>query len=352
VLVVDDDPAKRLALRAVVAPLGYSVVEAASGAAALQCVAAQDFAVILLDVLMPVMDGLETAAAIRRQSRSALTPIIFITAFADSDLARTDFFAQGAVDFIHAPVVAQELQAKVSVFAGLYANAAELSAKARTAEESASRLERLNVELATIARRDPLTGLRNRRALSEDLEMLEARVRRYAHRYCMAVTDVDYFKSYNDAFGHQAGDEVLQAVAARLIGLLRTGDSVYRYGGEEFLCVFAEQGVDSGVTAVERLRAGVQALGIPHPASPEGMVTLSAGVAILDARDGWSASQVLKAADDALYDAKRLGRNRVEYAAFTGSQAGDLSAGRPLSLDRGYVGPVESEPREPSAMGG
>jgi diguanylate cyclase (GGDEF)-like protein len=315
VLMVDDNASKRFALKAVLAPLGYTIVEADSGLAALRCLLEQDFAVILLDVLMPPgMDGFETAELIRERKQSETTPIIFITAHSRDEVAHGDHYGQGAVDFIFVPVPPSELRAKVSAFAKLFAKAQELALQARVVQESANQLGERNVELAAIARRDPLTGLRNRRALSEDLEIHEARVSRYGHSYCMAVLDVDHFKAYNDTFGHQAGDEILQTVATRLSDLLRSGDSLYRFGGEEFLCIFPEQSLESGTRAVERMRLGVEELAIPHPAGAGGLLTLSAGLAVLDAAGRRSASQVLKEADEAMYRAKKAGRNRVETA--------------------------------------
>jgi two-component system, cell cycle response regulator len=314
ILMVDDNATKRFALKAVLAPLGYTIVEASSGVEALRCLMVQDFAIILLDVMMPGMNGFETAARIRERKQSEMTPIIFITAFSEDDIAQTDHYAQGAVDFIFAPVPPTVLRAKVSVFANLFLQAQELADKARAVQASVEELGEQNVELAAIARRDPLTALRNRRALSEDLEDLEARASRYGHRYCMAVLDIDYFKSYNDTYGHPAGDEVLQIVSARLTELLRSGDSLYRYGGEEFLCIFPEQSLASGARAVERMRVGVEELAVPHIGNPSGRLTLSGGVAILDAGRRRSASQVLKEADEAMYRAKKGGRNRVETA--------------------------------------
>ena len=110
---MDDNAGKRLALKAVLAPLHLGIVEADSGVAALRCVTAQDFAVILLDVRMPLMDGVETAALIRRREQSEMTPIIFVTAHDDDEIAHIDGYAQGAVDFIFAPVSPQILRAKV-----------------------------------------------------------------------------------------------------------------------------------------------------------------------------------------------------------------------------------------------
>ena len=164
-----------------------------------------------------------------------------------------------------------------------------------------------------MARRDPLTGLGNRRALDEDLDLLEARVSRYGHRYCMALLDVDHFKSYNDTYGHQAGDQILQTVAAQLEAQARGGDALYRYGGEEFLCIFPEQSLANGFMAVERMRIGLQRLAIPHAETPLGVLTISGGLAMLDPGHSRAASEVLKEADEVLYRAKQLGRNRVEH---------------------------------------
>jgi PAS domain S-box-containing protein len=139
ILIVDDNPAKRTALRAVLAPLGYPVVEAESGADALRCVLANDFAVILLDVRMPIMNGFETASVIRLRAESELTPIIFVTAQA-SDEITADRYAAGAVDFITAPVDPVELRAKVSVLANLYLRAQANAAKAHELQVTANQL--------------------------------------------------------------------------------------------------------------------------------------------------------------------------------------------------------------------
>ena len=120
ILVVDDNAAKRLALRAALEPLGHTIVEADGGLAALHCVMAQDFAVILLDVRMPIMDGFETAAILRRRQQSELTPIIFVTAYRSDEIINADLSVQGPVEFIFAPVAPDELRAKISAFADRY----------------------------------------------------------------------------------------------------------------------------------------------------------------------------------------------------------------------------------------
>ena len=140
ILLVDDNAGKRLALRAMLAPLGYSIVEASSGRDALRCVTTSDFAVILLDVRMPLMDGFETASLIRQRRQSEMTPIIFITAYGRDELSAASRYAEGAVDFICAPVVPDELRAKVSVFANLFVKAENLAARARVVQASVDRL--------------------------------------------------------------------------------------------------------------------------------------------------------------------------------------------------------------------
>jgi hypothetical protein len=137
---VDDNPAKRLALIAVLAPLGYEIVEADSGTAALRCVSERDFAVILLDVKMPIMDGFSTAARIRQRTESETTPIIFVTAHTGDESATIDRYAAGAVDFLFAPFSPDELRAKVSVFGTLFAKAEALAMQAREVKASADQL--------------------------------------------------------------------------------------------------------------------------------------------------------------------------------------------------------------------
>jgi diguanylate cyclase (GGDEF)-like protein len=167
------------------------------------------------------------------------------------------------------------------------------------------------------ARHDTLTGLANRLRLSEDLEILRGRVERYGHSYCFALFDIDDFKGFNDGSGHAAGDDVLRSVSAALQREIRTGDAVYRYGGEEFLVLLPEQAIESATLAAERLRAAVEALRIPHPGG--GVVTVSAGVAGLDEKIA-GPDQLFQLADEALYRAKQAGRNRVEVYHASGEE--------------------------------
>jgi diguanylate cyclase (GGDEF)-like protein/PAS domain S-box-containing protein len=180
----------------------------------------------------------------------------------------------------------------------------------RRADEAA--LRALHEELRVSARTDALTGLGNRLRLEEDLKHLHARSARYGHHFGVALLDVDFFKLYNDSCGHLAGDAVLRQVATTIAHAARSGDSVYRFGGEEMLCILPEQSQATAAIAAERLRRAVEALAIEHPArGTAGIVTVSIGVASHDGSGSGTIEQLLKSADDALYLAKQQGRNCV-----------------------------------------
>jgi diguanylate cyclase (GGDEF)-like protein len=304
ILVADDDPTSRLIVQTALRNLGHDCQTVTDGAQAWAAFRTQGPDVVISDWMMPGMTGLQLCRNIREHDPGRYVYFIMVSG---QGLIEEIFegMSAGADDYLVKPLNPDDLQAR------LIAAARVTSLHGQLAQQRME-LETVNHDLAAIARRDPLTGLGNRRALQEDLELLEARVTRYGHRYCMALLDVDHFKSYNDAYGHQAGDKVLQAVAGQLKAKARSGDALYRYGGEEFLCIFPEQSLDSGTHAIERMRTGVERLAVPHADSTRGVLTVSAGLAMLDTDQTRSASEVLKEADQALYRAKQLGRNRVE----------------------------------------
>jgi two-component system cell cycle response regulator len=260
--------------------------------------------VVISDWAMPGQTGLELCANIRDHSAGRYTYFILVTKHGEIDRILEGMNA-GADDYLVKPLNPHGLAACLIA-------AGRVTSLHHQLEERQTSLQEMNSELTAIARRDPLTGLGNRRALEEDVAVLEARVARYGHRYCMAVIDVDHFKSYNDTYGHQAGDHILATVATVLKRNARSGDTLYRYGGEEFLCIFPEQSLDTGTQAVERMRVGIEVLALPHTDSPFGVLTVSAGLAVLEPGDMRSATEILRAADEALYRAKALGRNCVE----------------------------------------
>ena len=171
--------------------------------------------------------------------------------------------------------------------------------------------------LETLARVDPLLRIGNRRAMIAELEKLEQRAARYGRTYAAALVDVDNFKNFNDCYGHQGGDEALQLTARTIGESIRVADTVYRYGGEEFLVTFPEINVDGAAIAAEHIRRAVEALQCPHAASPFGQVTVSIGVAE-ENPDAPCWSSVISRADEALYEAKNNGRNRVQRSGLLG----------------------------------
>jgi diguanylate cyclase (GGDEF)-like protein len=182
--------------------------------------------------------------------------------------------------------------------------------------EREMQLARLNEQLTEDSRRDPLTGLGNRRALSDDLAMLESRGPQARSSVAFVLCDVDHFKPYNDRLGHLAGDQALRMIAATARGALEPSGRVYRFGGEELLLVLTDATAAGALELAERLRAAVERAAYRHPAAANGILTVSAGVAC--GTQGFS--ELLAQADAALYEAKRTGRNRVALAGAATAQ--------------------------------
>jgi diguanylate cyclase (GGDEF)-like protein len=287
VLIADDDATSRLVVSAAVERLGHRCTLAEDGSEAWRRYQELLPDVVITDWQMPGMDGTALAEAIRGLTGVPYAYVIVLTGAADEDAARRTMEV-GADDLLVKPLDVAQLERKLI---------------------AAGRVTALHRRMHDDARQDALTGLGNRLRLAEDLELLCGRVERYGHVYSVALFDVDGFKDYNDGAGHLAGDDVLRRVAAEFERQIRTGDALYRYGGEEFLVLLPEQPLEAAALAAERLRAAVEALGLPHPAG--GVVTVSAGVAAL-ADEGCTPDELFELADKALYRAKEGGRNRVE----------------------------------------
>jgi diguanylate cyclase (GGDEF)-like protein len=298
VLVADDDAGTRLLVSAAVEQLGHRCTVAEDGTDAWSRYQAERPDVVITDWQMPGMDGAALARAIRSQQGAPYAYVVVLTGAADEAAARLTMEA-GADDLLLKPLDVAQLERKLI---------------------AAARVTALHRRMHDDARNDVLTGLGNRLRLAEDLDVLCGRVGRYGHVYSVALLDLDDFKGYNDSAGHVAGDDVLRSVSRALDQQIRTGDALYRYGGEEFLALLPEQTIESAAIAAERLRASVEALAIPHPAG--GVVTVSAGVAALTDAD-CRPDQLFELADQALYRAKEGGRNRVEL------HHGGVAAGEP-----------------------
>ncbi len=196
--------------------------------------------------------------------------------------------------------------------------AREFEVRQRTAELAArsEELSAANTQLEKLANSDALTGIANRRAVMEAIDLAMRSAARSHSPVSILAVDVDHFKAYNDAFGHPAGDECLKRVAQALEGMARRPlDRAGRTGGEEFVVVLHDAPPGAALRIGEKLRGAVESLGIPHPGSPSGRITVSVGVATIEPTADTVSSDVLDHADAALYQAKRTGRNRVQVAA-------------------------------------
>ncbi len=319
VLIAEDDAVSRTILKKSVEKFGHECLAAEDGEKAWELFqSTEEVDVVISDWMMPNTDGPELCRRVRAVDADPYTFFVFLTALGDKEHLLEGMKA-GADDYLAKPLDREQLEVRLIA-------ASRVNSLHRRLNEQKAELEKLNGELFALARRDPLTRLGNRLRLREDLEALQARAERYGQSYSAMLCDVDFFKPYNDHYGHLAGDEVLEKVAEVISGSLRAGDTAYRYGGEEFLILLPEQTLESAKVAAERLRRSVEDLAIPHEAkAPPGVVTVSLGLAALSQDEKKPAEELLREADAALYGAKEAGRNTV--AVYNGPTAEQQDAG-------------------------
>jgi len=291
ILIVDDTPTNIQVLAEALRP-HYRVKVAASGPAALEVIARQGVPdLILLDVMMPGMDGYAVCQALKESAATRDTPVIFVTAKSD-EADEEKGLRLGAVDYIAKPFSLPIVLARVR-------NHINLKLKTDLLE--------------SLALLDGLTSIPNRRRFDEALEMEWKRAQRTGEPLALIMFDIDCFKDYNDHHGHHAGDCCLARVADELTrALARPGDLLARYGGEEFVALLPATDLEGGILSAERCRAQIMALNLPHGHSPAApCVTVSAGVASLVPGATSSPLELLQQADACLYRAKGAGRNQV-----------------------------------------
>ncbi len=290
VLVVDDQPVHLQVLHQLFAD-EYHVFVATNGPRALEICRDTPPDLVLLDVVMPGMDGYEVCARMKAHEALRDIPIIFLTAHSDAS-EETRGLEAGAVDFIAKPI-----------------NPAVVRARVRTHVT----LKRQADSIRKMVFLDGLTGVYNRRYLDQQLPIEMARSRRSGMPLSLLVVDIDCFKDYNDHYGHQAGDDCLRLVARCLQGTFRrSADLLARYGGEEFVGVLPETAFDTAMELAWQLEGQVRTLRIPHARSlAADCITVSVGVSTRDARADWDEVALFERADAQLYEAKRAGRGRV-----------------------------------------
>jgi diguanylate cyclase (GGDEF)-like protein len=305
VLIAEDDAVSRTILKKSVEKFGHECVVAEDGEKAWELFQdTPEVDVVISDWMMPGIDGIELCSRVRETKSDSYTFFIFLTTLGDKEHLLEGMQA-GADDYLAKPLDREQLQVRLIA-------ASRVNSLHRQLNEQKAELEKLNGELFALARRDPLTHLGNRLQLREDSRTWDSHAERYGRGYCAMLCDIDFFKLYNDTYGHPAGDEVLKKTAEAISGNLRAGDTAYRYGGEEFLIILPERSLEAATAAAERLRRGVEDLAIPHRGkTPPGVMTVSVGLAVLPPGEKKPAGKLLKEADIALYGAKKVGRNTV-----------------------------------------
>jgi diguanylate cyclase (GGDEF)-like protein len=293
--VADDEPANILLISHALEG-ECEIVRAATGTDVLEHVTLGDIDLILLDVVMPGLDGFEICRVLKSSPLTANIPIIFVTAL-DERRDETRGFDAGAVDYITKPIHPSVVRARV-----------------RTHLE----LKRSRDMLEQLASVDPLTGVANRRRFDTALEEEWRRTRRAGRWLSLALVDVDHFKRFNDRHGHLAGDERLRAIAGSLANSARrAGDLVARYGGEEFGLILPEVEPPMMLGVIRTVLNGVSAATDDRTEVGREMVTVSVGaVSVIPPRDS-TLTTLLSAADDLLYQAKAAGRDRCVHLDMT-----------------------------------
>jgi diguanylate cyclase (GGDEF)-like protein len=305
VLIVDDSPTIRAAISAAIVSMGMEPQVAETGEKALELFAAAPPRLVLLDVMMPGIDGYETAKRMRAALPDTWVPILFLSSSEyDQDLERA--IESGGDDYLTKPVSPVVLSAKIRALQRLekmHQRMVELSAE----------LTATNQRLETLSQQDGLTGIANRRALDHRLGIHFSQALRKREPLALALCDVDHFKKFNDRYGHLAGDECLRQIAVVLSRHARRAtDVAARYGGEEFALLLPDTPLDGAVKVLEAIRSDLAALAIAHDGSDcAKVVTLSAGLAVCLPDSDKQATDLVARADEALYRAKGLGRNRI-----------------------------------------
>lgn len=310
VLVVEDSKVAIKAISSYLEDMDVHPLVAETGKEAIELYRDERPDIILLDIILPDTDGFEVAKEVRKlQGQDDWTAIIFLSVMSkDEDLARG--IEAGGDDYLMKPVGRVVVQAKVRA---MY----RLVQMQRALVKLAGQLNDANQELQRLSMTDGLTGIANRRLFDESLVREWRRCLRIGKPMSIVLLDVDFFKKYNDRYGHQVGDDCLKAVAKEVARATpRPGDLAARYGGEEFVLILAETDQDGARWVAERIRQQLSALNIPHDDSNHKHVTVSCGVASVVPSEELSVEKLVKSADIALYIAKEHGRNRVEYLEY------------------------------------
>jgi len=307
ILVVDDYPANLHVLLESLKETGYKALIAINGESAIR---QADFAkpeIIILDVMMPGLDGFETCRRLKQQPNTKEIPVIFMTALSET-VDKLRGFEAGGVDYITKPFNVVELLARINVHLELKRAREELKKANEELQIANGKLTESQQQLERMARIDPLTELANRRDMVERLEQEKQRSERANLSFAVVICDIDDFKRVNDTYGHDCGDFVLKSVAKLLQSNIRAQDHVARWGGEEFLLLLTDTDSSGAARFAERIRLAIANEEYLYQHQPM-TISMTFGVSMYQTEKG--IHQCLKEADQALYQGKEQGKNRV-----------------------------------------
>lgn len=327
ILIVEDSATQLRIVSRFLRSLGYEhIVGASSGVEAVEYCAEHEFDLVLMDLHLPDSSGIVVCRSLKETRALEDTPVIVLTASGSSEELEQAFDA-GAMDFIVKPPDPVAFAARVRSalrlkreIDGRKRHEEQLMEHERQLLAMTAELAAANEKLFRSSREDPLTGLANRRSFDEALTRNWKRCSRDEAPVSLITLDIDRFKQYNDHYGHPQGDLCLQAVAATLRSCAqRAEDLSARVGGEEFAVLLPDTPALGARHVAERARRAIEAAALPHELSEFGVVTASIGVATCPAGHDSAPQMLIAAADAALYEAKRNGRNRVHFAGAAGA---------------------------------
>jgi diguanylate cyclase (GGDEF)-like protein len=307
IVIVDDTPDNLRLLVGILKERGYKVRPAPSGIRALATVRKEPPDLILLDIMMPGMDGYEVCKQLKVDERTKDIPVVFLSAL-NEVFDKVKAFKAGGVDYISKPFQVEEVLARVNTHLTIRAQQKALTLQNKELMKKNALITEQTKKLELLATKDFLTGLSNRRDFLEKVQQEEKRSKRTNRLFALIMLDIDHFKNVNDTYGHECGDKVLVSVARGLEKALRAQDILARWGGEEFVCLLPETEVDGAKHAAEKIRTTVETLQhdcIDVPVS----VTVTLGICVYDG--SYSIEECIRRADDALYEGKKRGRNQV-----------------------------------------
>ena len=296
ILVIDDSRLIAHVAKTILTKRGHEVILTQDGMAGLEAAKSERPDMILLDLIMPVMDGYQVCEQLKEEGSTKEIPIIMLTSKAEP-ADKVKGLEMGALDYVTKPFDEGELLARVNTQLRL--------------KELHEALQEKNRQLQEMANRDGLTGLYNHRYFHEQLSKDFLRAKRYHESLSCALLDIDHFKKFNDTYGHQTGDVVLSTLARVIEDSIRDSDLAARYGGEEFALILLHADGSVAFEVAERLRQMVENYEVQDKGKAL-HVTISVGIATFPHKEVHDSKELIECADKALYKAKGKGRNRVE----------------------------------------